>query len=115
MTEEIGSDKHRSSPEIKMAVLEERMREARERDRVLLASNAEVKEAVNEIKLMLAKGEMRMHAMETSQEDSTSRILNLENDKRSIAAIVTSTITALGTIATVVWVAIKGGGNGGGQ
>lgn len=112
MTEDIGSDKHRSNPEIKMAVLEERMKEARERDRALLASNAEVKDAVNDIKLMLAKGEMRMKAIETSQEDTTTRILVLENDKRSTAGIVAGTISALGTIATVIWVALKGGGNG---
>lgn len=97
MTEEVGSDKHRSNPEIKMAILEERMKEARERDRVLLASNAEVKEAVNEIKTMLALGEQRMKAIETSQEDTTTRILVLENDKRGPVAIILATVSAIGT------------------
>ena len=109
MTEEIGSDKHRSNPEIKMAVLEERMREARERDRVLLQSNADVKDAVNEIKTMLALGEQRMKAIETSQEDTTARVLAIENDKRSVAGIVAGVISGIGTIATAIWVFVRGG------
>lgn len=95
MTDNIGSDKHRSSPEIKMAILEERMKEARERDRVLLESNAKVLQAVNEINTKLALGEQRMKAIETSQEDSTSRILVLENDKRGPVAIILATVSAI--------------------
>ena len=96
MTEEIGSDKHRSNPEIKMAILEERMKEARERDRILLESNAKVLQAVNEITTKLALGEQRMKAIETSQEDTTTRVLALENDKKGPVAIILATLSALG-------------------
>lgn len=96
MTEDIGSDKHRSNPEIKMAILEERMREARERDRVLLASNAEVKEAVNDIKLMLARGEMRMKAIEEDQADTTTRLSKLEDNKTNVIAHIVHILSQIG-------------------
>lgn len=100
MTEEVGSDKHRSNPEIKLAILEERMKEARERDRVLLQSNNEVKEAVTSIKTMLALGEQRMKAIETSQEDTTTRILAIENDKRTVVGFWGTIGNALGVIGS---------------
>lgn len=75
MTEsDISSDKHRSNPEIKLAVLEERMKEARERDRMLLQSNAEVKEAVNSIKTMLALGEQRIKSIEDKHDDTSTAL-----------------------------------------
>lgn len=111
MTEEIGSDKHKrpSSAEIEVAVIKERLREAGKRDEILLRSNDEVKTAVNEIKLLLEAGKHRMNALETIQDETTTRLLTLENDKRSTAGIIAGTISALGTIATAIWVALKGG------
>lgn len=98
MTEsDIGSDKYKSSPEIKLAILEERMKEARERDRVLIASNSEVVKAVNEIKLILEAGKHRMNALETIQDETTARLLAVENDKRGPVAIILSTLSAIGT------------------
>ncbi len=103
MTEsDIGSDKYKSSPEIKLAILEERMKEARERDRVLLQSNNEVKEAVTSIKTMLALGEQRMKAIETSQEDTTTRILAIENDKRTVVGFWGTIANALGVIGSYI-------------
>jgi hypothetical protein len=98
MTEDIGSDAHRRPPsqEIEVAVIKERLREAGRRDELLLRSNDEVKTAVHEIKLMLVKGEGRMAALETSQDDTTTRILTLENDKKGPVAIILATLSALG-------------------
>lgn len=103
MTEsDIGSDKYKSSPEIKLAILEERMKEARERDRVLLQSNNEVKEAVTSIKTMLALGEQRMKAIETSQEDTTTRILAIENDKRTVVGFWGTIANAMAVIGSYI-------------
>lgn len=99
---DIGSDKHRSSPEIKLAVLEERMKEARERDRVLLESNAKVVNAIGEIKTMLALGEQRMKAIETSQEDTTDRLLAIENDKRTAVGFWGTIANAVGVIGSYI-------------
>lgn len=98
MTEDL--DKHKSNPDIKLAVLEERMREARERDRILLESNSEVKEAVNSIKTMLALGEQRMKAIETSQEDTTARLLVIESDKRTAVGFWGAIGNAIGVIGS---------------
>jgi len=104
-------DKRKSSPEIKLAVLEERMKEARERDRILLDSNAKVVEAIGDMKVLLEAGKHRMNALETIQDETTTRLLVLEKDKRSAAGLIAGTVSAIGSIATAIYVAIKGGGH----
>lgn len=116
MTEsEIGSDKHKrpSSAEIdaaeKMAVMRERISQAKARDLEILSTLEEIRAEQQRQGTMLALGNQRFDAIEAEQEDTSTRITALENDKRSTAGVVTGTVSALGTIATAIWVALKGG------
>lgn len=111
MTEEIGSDAHKrpSQPEIKMAVLEERLKEARSTDREILATLKDIQRELERQGTMLALGNQRFDAIESSQEDTTARLTMIESDKRGVAGIIAGTISGIGTIAVAFWVAMKGG------
>jgi hypothetical protein len=115
MTEDIGSDKHKrpSSAEIdtaeKMAVMRERIARAKERDEEILRTLRDIQDEQARQGTMLALGNQRFDAIEATQEDTSTRIIALESDKRGPVAIILGTVSGIGTAATAIWVAIKGG------
>lgn len=107
MTEDIGSDKHkRPSQEIEVAIIKERLREAAKRDEALLSSNAEIVKSINEMKLILNEGKHRMNALETLQDETSTRITVLEQDKRGPIAIIMATLSAIGA-GVAAWIGVK--------
>lgn len=105
MTQDIGSGPHKrpsQQVEVTLAILQERMREAGRRDEVLLKSQAEVVSAISDIKLLLVKGEARMNAIATLQDDTTERLKLLEADKRGPVAIIMAIASGIGAGA-VAW------------
>lgn len=120
MTEEIGSDKHKrpSSAEIdtaeKMAVMRERIARAKERDEEIMRTLKEIQAAQAQTNTLMALGNQRFDLIEEAQEDTSTRIMALENDKRSPVAIVIGVLSGLGTTATAIWLAIKGTNSGSG-
>jgi len=115
MTEDIGSDKHKrpSSAEIdtaeKMAVMRERIAQAKARDEEIMRTLKEIQLSQAQTNTLMALGNQRFDAIEAAQNESSTRITVLENDKRSTAGIITGATSVLGTAATAIWVAIKGG------
>lgn len=69
MTEEIGSDKHRSSPEIKMAVMEERLREARKNDQTIMAQLDIIIGKISKVETSTLMGERRFMDLESTHRD----------------------------------------------
>jgi hypothetical protein len=93
MTEDIGSDSHRrpSQPEIKMAVMEERLKEARSRDATIMT----------QLDILIGK------CLEAKHDDTTEaikaitgRVDAIEQDKRSVTAIIMATISSIAAGAT---------------
>lgn len=103
MTEDIGSDKHKrpSSAEIdtaeKMAVMRERIARAKERDEEIMRTLKEIQASQAQTNTLMALGNQRFDLIEEAQEDTTARLLIVENDKRGPFAVVLATLSALGT------------------
>lgn len=115
MTEsDIGSDKHRrpSTAEIDMAVYKDRLKRMdADQERLETKMDAALK-VLSQIETNLALGNQRFDKIETAhkelKEDTTTRLEAIEADRRSTAGIITGTISGIGTVATAIWVAIKG-------
>ncbi len=120
MTEDIGSDRHAKHSSQEIAVFSERMRnyerrekEAAARDQLILETLGAIKETMAAIKTQLALGDQRMNQIDAHIENTDTTVSNLqsiiEGDRRSPVALVLGTLSGLGTAATAIWVAIKGG------
>lgn len=118
MTEDIGSDKHKrpSSAEIevaeRMAVMRERIRQSDARDLAMNGKMDIIIGKLSQIETNLALGNQRFDKIEDNakalKEDTTTRLSAIEADRRSTAGIIAGTISGIGTVATAIWVAIKG-------
>jgi len=104
MTEsDIGSDKHKrpSSAEIdtaeRLAVMRERISQAKARDEEIMQTLKEIQAAQAQTNTLMALGNQRFDAIEEAQEDTTARLLIVENDKRGPFAVVLATLSAIGT------------------
>jgi hypothetical protein len=108
MNEDIGSDAHKrpSQPEIKMAVMEERLKEARIRDATILTQLDILIGKMSKIETGMAIGDRRMNEIDKHLESTDTSLealkKSVEDDKRSPLAIVLATISALGAGA-VAW------------
>ena len=115
MTEEIGSgsQKRPSQPEIKIALLEERLREAAKRDSIIAGQLAMMVSTLSRMETSLALGEQRMNQIDehlkSTDTDLTTLKTSVESDKRGPVALILGTISGLGTAATAIWMAIKSG------
>ena len=107
MTEDIGSDAAKRPQEIEIALLKERMREASKRDAQIMARLDDIKAEQIRQATMLALGNQRFDAIEESQEDTTARLLLIENDKRGPVALIFGTISAIGVAIVAVWTGLK--------
>ncbi len=121
MTEEIGSDKHSKHSSQEIAVFAERMRsyerrekEASTRDQLILETLSKINQSLNGVTTQLAVGQVRMDQIDTHLESTDTTVENLravvEGDRRGPVALILGTISGLGTAATAIWVALKGGG-----
>jgi chromosome segregation ATPase len=109
MTEDIGSDSHRrpSQPEIKMAVMEERLKEARSRDATIMTQLDILIGKCSKMETSLAVGDQRFQRLEAKHDDTTEaikaitgRVDAIEQDKRSVTAIIMATISSIAAGAT---------------
>ncbi len=121
MTEDIGSDKHSKYSSQEVAVFAERMRsyerrekEASARDQLILDTLSKINQSLNGVTTQLAVGQVRMDQIDTHLESTDTTVENLravvDGDKRGPVALILGTISGLGTAATAIWVALKGGG-----
>ena len=107
MTEDIGSDAAKRPHEVEIALLKERIRESYKRDAQILSTLGEIKNEQIRQATMLALGNQRFDAIEESQEDTTARLLLIENDKRGPVALIFGTISAIGVAVVAVWTGLK--------
>lgn len=82
MTQDIGSDAHKRPPEVKMAIMEERLREARERDRVIISQLDTLLAKVSKVETGMAVGEREFAALKTAQQETTDRLDIIEDESK---------------------------------
>jgi hypothetical protein len=100
MTNDIGSDSAPQPQEVEMAILKERAREARIRDKAILEAMKDIKEEQDKQGIMLALGNQRFDAIEATQEDTTDRLVAIEADKRGVAGIVAGVVAGLAALGS---------------
>lgn len=105
-----------------LAVLVERMRgyeqrqsEARERDIVMVSTLGQINQTLGDIRTDLALVKRRddeiddhLEATDKRVEDVHAEVAAINADKRSVAALVASVVSTIGTVATAIWVSMKG-------
>lgn len=83
-----------------MAILKERAREARIRDKEILETLKGIREEQSRQGTMLALGNQRFDAIEAAQEDTTDRLVAIEADKRGVAGIVAGVVAGLAALGS---------------
>lgn len=128
MTEDIGSDKHKrpSSAEIdaaeKMAVMRERLSQAKARDEEILKTLKDIQKEQSEQGKMLALGNVRFKSIEDKQDETTTALtglnLRVEATEKHQASVVHK-IAGAGILVSFIlgaWALIKDFlGKGGGS
>lgn len=107
MTEDIGSDAAKRPQEVEIALLKERIRESYKRDAQIMSRLDEIKAEQIRQATMLALGNQRFDAIEESQDETTERLLLIENDKRGPVALIFGTISAIGVAAVAIWTGFR--------
>lgn len=108
MTEQIPSDKHRSNPEIKMAVMEERLRHAAKRDETIIYQLDTLLGKVSKVETSLLLGEQRFKSIEEVQGDTstalkgiTGRVDAIEKKQDGNANKVVGGVAVVGFFASI--------------
>lgn len=122
MTEEIGSDRHETRrPTEELPALDLMKYQIRQGQKNHEALTKEVRDGFREIRDLVTKhmsdlrvGEVRMDQIDEHLENTDKNVLAIgaevaaiNADKRSTGAIVASILASLGTIGTIIWVAVK--------
>lgn len=105
--DDIGSDAARRPQEVEIALLKERIREASKRDGEILRALEEIRLEQTRQATMLALGNQRFDAIEGRQDETTERLVLVENDKRGPVALIFGTISAIGTSAVAIWMGFR--------